>query len=239
MSFETVCFSMYSLMSRRTMESSLPKYAAARALHNSVFPTPVGPQKMKEAMGRFGFCRPARARRTALEMATTASSCPMTRLCNTSSSATRRADSSAETFSTGTPVHVETTFATSSSETTGLAKACSNSSGLNFGASSSASMAASASWVINWCILTSSASSCTFSSAAKAKSCNLTACSFLSSTSRNSARTSVADSGICANCCSCTRAPVSSKRSMALSGRKRSWMYCEANLTQASMAWSE
>mmetsp|Transcript_38885 Transcript_38885/g.62796 ORF Transcript_38885/g.62796 Transcript_38885/m.62796 type:complete len:261 (+) Transcript_38885:1672-2454(+) len=35
-----------------------------------------------------------------------------------------------------------------------------------------------------------------------------------------------------------TRAPVSSSTSMALSGRKRSWMYCEANFTQACRASS-
>ena len=35
---------------------------------------PVGPQKMKEAMGLLGFCRPALARRTAFAMAVTASS---------------------------------------------------------------------------------------------------------------------------------------------------------------------
>ena len=45
-----------------------PKFPTRRlpsALQSSVLPTPVGPQKMNEAIGRLGFCRPARARRTA------------------------------------------------------------------------------------------------------------------------------------------------------------------------------
>ena len=44
------------------------------ALANSVLPTPVGPKKMNEPIGRFGSFNPARARRTALEIAVTASS---------------------------------------------------------------------------------------------------------------------------------------------------------------------
>ena len=40
---------------------------------SSVLPTPVGPRKMNEPIGRFGSCSPARARRTALETAWTAS----------------------------------------------------------------------------------------------------------------------------------------------------------------------
>ena len=47
--------------------------------------SPVGPEKMKEAMGRLGFFRPTRARLTAREMATTASSWPMTRRWSVSS----------------------------------------------------------------------------------------------------------------------------------------------------------
>ena len=57
--------SMYSLMSMRTMASSSSKRNSARALASSVLPTPVGPRKMNEPMGRRGSQRPARARRTA------------------------------------------------------------------------------------------------------------------------------------------------------------------------------
>mmetsp|Transcript_13533 Transcript_13533/g.29714 ORF Transcript_13533/g.29714 Transcript_13533/m.29714 type:complete len:240 (-) Transcript_13533:1270-1989(-) len=66
-----------------------------------------------------------------------------------------------------------------------------------------------------------------------------TASSFLSCTSRSSVRRSFASSGNVANCRRETRAPVSSRTSIALSGRKRSVMYCEASFTQAVMASSE
>ena len=46
---------------------------------SSVFPTPVGPRKTNDPIGRFGSFKPARARRTAFEIALTASSCPITR----------------------------------------------------------------------------------------------------------------------------------------------------------------
>ena len=63
-SLETVCFSMYSDMSIRTMFCSSSKRYAARARASSVFPTPVGPRKMKLPMGRLGSFRPDLARRT-------------------------------------------------------------------------------------------------------------------------------------------------------------------------------
>ena len=45
--------------------SSEPNMNSASALASSVLPTPVGPRKMNEPIGRFGFLIPARARRTA------------------------------------------------------------------------------------------------------------------------------------------------------------------------------
>ena len=48
-------------------------------------------------------CSPTRARRMAREMATTASSCPMTRLCSVCSILIRRSLSSLLTFSIGMP----------------------------------------------------------------------------------------------------------------------------------------
>ncbi len=53
---------------------------SARALVSSVLPTPVGPRNRNEPIGRLGSCRPARARRTASDTATSASSWPTTRL---------------------------------------------------------------------------------------------------------------------------------------------------------------
>ena len=54
-------------------------------------------------MGRLGFLRPTRALRMAREMATTASSCPMTRWCSVSSILIRRSLSSLDTCAHGTP----------------------------------------------------------------------------------------------------------------------------------------
>jgi len=74
MSRDTECFSIYSLMSSRTMLSSVSNRASARALESSVLPTPVGPRKMNEPVGRAGSESPARARSTASATAVTASS---------------------------------------------------------------------------------------------------------------------------------------------------------------------
>src|SRR5436189_117138 len=57
MSRATACFSMYSLMSMRIMLSSLSKSDSASARASSVLPTPVGPRKMNEPMGRLGSFR--------------------------------------------------------------------------------------------------------------------------------------------------------------------------------------
>ena len=57
----TECFSIYSLISSLTIISSFPYITSAKALANSVLPTPVGPKKRKEPIGRFGFFRPALA----------------------------------------------------------------------------------------------------------------------------------------------------------------------------------
>mmetsp|Transcript_96585 Transcript_96585/g.268471 ORF Transcript_96585/g.268471 Transcript_96585/m.268471 type:complete len:208 (-) Transcript_96585:2112-2735(-) len=117
MSLETVCFSMYSLMSRRIMASSVPKNVEARVLQSAVLPTPVGPENMKPAIGRSGFLSPARARRKARETLCTASSWPMMLRCNSASSCRSREDSEAPTCSTAMPVQPATTCATSSSVT--------------------------------------------------------------------------------------------------------------------------
>ena len=52
---------------------------AASAFVSSVLPTPVGPRNMNEPIGRLGSCKPARARRTAVATAFTASFWPTTR----------------------------------------------------------------------------------------------------------------------------------------------------------------
>ena len=48
-SLETVCFSIYSDISSRIIQSAEPKSCSASDLHSSVLPTPVGPKNRKEA----------------------------------------------------------------------------------------------------------------------------------------------------------------------------------------------
>ena len=110
---------MNSLMSILISASSLPNMNSASALASSVFPTPVGPRKMNEPIGRFGSLSPARARRTAFETIPIASSWPMTRPWRASSMLSRRCDSSWAMRVTGIPVHIATTWAISSSSTLG------------------------------------------------------------------------------------------------------------------------
>ena len=101
----------------RTMASSLSNKNSARALHNSVLPTPVGPRNKNEPLGRLGSANPARERRTAFDTATTASLCPITRWCSESSIRSSLSRSPSNIFDTGIPVHLETTSAISSSVT--------------------------------------------------------------------------------------------------------------------------
>src|SRR2546422_6116600 len=81
------------------------------------FPTPVGPRKMNEPVGRCGSWSPARARRTAFATAASASFCPMTRLPSSSSSLTSRSFSDSSILVTGIPVHLDTISAMSSAST--------------------------------------------------------------------------------------------------------------------------
>ena len=100
--------------------SSEPNTASARALANSVLPTPVGPEKIKLPIGLFGDFKPTLARLIDLASATTASFCPITLSCRVSSSFNNLSDSPSVIFVTGIPVIVETTAATSSTPTVGL-----------------------------------------------------------------------------------------------------------------------
>ena len=120
MSRLTEYFSMYSLMSRRVMAVSSSNRNPARARASSVLPTPVGPRKMNEPMGRLGSLRPARARRTASETAAMASSWPMTRSCSRSSMWMSLPASPSSSRVTGMPVQVATMRAMSSASTSSL-----------------------------------------------------------------------------------------------------------------------
>ncbi|MPN06020.1 hypothetical protein SDC9_153274 [bioreactor metagenome] len=104
---------MYSLMSMRTMACSSSKRNSARALASSVLPTPVGPRKRNEPVGRFGSEMPARARRTASETALTALVWPIRRLPSRFSISSSLVDSPSSILPTGMPVHALTTSAIS------------------------------------------------------------------------------------------------------------------------------
>src|ERR1700751_2463521 len=73
---ETACFSMYSDMSMRTIASCESNMNSASARASSVLPTPVGPKKRNDPIGRLGSLSPARLLRMALATGETASSCP-------------------------------------------------------------------------------------------------------------------------------------------------------------------
>ena len=108
---------MYSDMSTWIIASSSPNRNSASVRASSVFPTPEGPRKMNEPVGRFGSLMPARARRIDLETATIASSWPITRLCSSSSIRISFCVSASVSLKTGMPVHIETMSAISSSPT--------------------------------------------------------------------------------------------------------------------------
>ncbi len=111
---------MYSDMSMRTIARSSSNRNSASARAVSVLPTPVGPRKMNEPIGRLGSDSPARERRIALATAVTAASWPTTRRCSSSSRRTSFCTSPSMSRETGTPVQRLTTSATSSSSTSSL-----------------------------------------------------------------------------------------------------------------------
>ena len=80
------------------------------------------PKNINEPTGRFGSCKPARARRTAFATASSASSCPITRRLRLLSIWISFCISPSSIFDTGTPVHFATTSATSSSSTSSFRK---------------------------------------------------------------------------------------------------------------------
>ena len=123
---DTECFSMYSLMSMRTIARSSSNRNSASARASSVLPTPVGPRNMNEPIGRCGSDRPARLRRIAFDTATTASSWPMTRWWSMSSRWSSFVISDSMSRVIGTPVHFDTTSAMSSASTSSFSIGCSD-----------------------------------------------------------------------------------------------------------------
>mmetsp|Transcript_13812 Transcript_13812/g.23553 ORF Transcript_13812/g.23553 Transcript_13812/m.23553 type:complete len:279 (-) Transcript_13812:1937-2773(-) len=114
---DTVCFSMYSLISSRIMASSVSNMNSDRAFASSVLPTPVGPRKIIEAIGFDGSFIPALDLWMASVTISIASSCPTTRSLNLSAIVRTRSLSVSINFADGMPVHTDMTLAISSGTT--------------------------------------------------------------------------------------------------------------------------
>lgn len=106
----TECCSMYSDISRRTSWFSLSNSCSAKALANSVLPTPVGPRKRNDPVGCCCRPKPALDLNTASATACTASFWPTTRWCNRSARPRSRAFSFWPSLVTGIPVQRLTTW---------------------------------------------------------------------------------------------------------------------------------
>src|SRR5262249_32532684 len=96
---------MNSNISKRISDFSLPKRKCARVRATSVLPTPVGPRKRNEPMGRWGDFRPARERRMERARALIALSWEITRLCSSSSTRSSFCVSSSLIAVTRPPAH--------------------------------------------------------------------------------------------------------------------------------------
>ena len=90
---------------------------SANALHNSVFPTPVGPKNKNEPIGLLGSFKPILPLLIAFATASTASFCPITLLCKFFSKFFIFSLSSSFNLCTGIPVHFDITSAIFSSFT--------------------------------------------------------------------------------------------------------------------------
>ena len=111
---------MYSDMSMRTMARSSSKRNSARARASSVLPTPVGPRNRKRRSAGSGPTGRPGSGGWRWPPPPTASSWPTTRWWRTSSMRTSLSTSPSSRRLTGTPVHRQTTSATSSSSTSSL-----------------------------------------------------------------------------------------------------------------------
>src|SRR6266545_1986976 len=95
---------MYSDMSKRTSAFWLSNRNSARRRATSVLPTPEGPRKMKEPIGRLGLLTPRRDRRMAFETLMMAASWPTIRRRSASSMCRSFSASSMASEATGIPV---------------------------------------------------------------------------------------------------------------------------------------
>ena len=120
---ETLCFSMYSDISIRTICRSSSNSCSAKALATSVLPTPVGPKNIKEPIGRFSSWICAFERKIASVTNSSAWSWPTTRFAKTCSRWSNFVRSLSTKRLTSTPVQRETIFAIISSSTVSWIKA--------------------------------------------------------------------------------------------------------------------
>ena len=191
-------------MSSWTRASSSPKRNSASAFANSVLPTPVGPAKMNEPPGRFGSFKPLRVRRIDCASALTASSWPITRLCSSSSMRSSFEVSVCVRRTTGMPVDMASTSAISWSVTSAISSDSPPFQAASFALRSSPSLD---SWSRRAAAFSKSWSSIADSLLRRSSL-------ILSSNSRSSGGAVIRRMR--------KRAPASSTRSIALSGRKRS-----------------
>ena len=110
-------FSIYSLISSRTILLSSSNKASAKLFASSVLPTPVGPRNRKEPIGLFGSLMPAFDLWMASQTFVTPSSWPITRSCNILSRCRVFCFSDSFSFATGILVQREIILAISSSVT--------------------------------------------------------------------------------------------------------------------------
>ena len=100
-------------MSIRIIARSSSNRNSASDLASSVLPTPVGPRKRNEPVGRSGAEMPARERRTASDTARTAGRWPISRSPSRSSMLSSFSVSPCSSRPTGMPVQLATTSAMS------------------------------------------------------------------------------------------------------------------------------
>ena len=115
-SFDTLCASINSLISRRMILFSSSNNASASAFASSVLPTPVEPRNKKLPIGRRGSRIPILLLLIAFATFSTASSCPLTRSFKTFSRFNNFSASPSVSLVKGMFVHLLTTSATSCSE---------------------------------------------------------------------------------------------------------------------------
>ncbi len=205
----------------RIRASFRSKRYSASIFAKCVLPTPVGPKKINDPIGRFGSFNPARVLRIAFVIVSTALSWPITTFLKWSSIWSSFSDSLLAILWTGIPVIIATTSAISSSFTfatfvssfrshlfrSKISSSCSwRSTSLNFAALSK-----------SWCF-----AYCSFSNRIFSIRC---------SSSKISFGTTILEIW--------TREPVSSKTSIALSGKNLSVMYLSQSRMVDNNASSE